>query len=135
MQKKILSRPLLEASRRLRRDATPTEQKLWACLRNRKLKGAKFRRQAVIGRFIVDFYCHESRLIVELDGAVHGRPDMQAHDAERQALLEAQGCCVLRFRNDEVEDDLSSVLEKIGKHLLRQQASDNDSPSPCGRGG
>jgi very-short-patch-repair endonuclease len=116
-QKKAMPRPLLKASRRLRREATQAEEKLWDCLRNRQLMEAKFRRQAVIDRFIVDFYCHASRLIVELDGGIHKHPDTRAHDAERRAELEARGYRVVRFRNEEVEDDLPAVLSTIAAHL------------------
>lgn len=108
-----MPRGLLIASRRLRRDATRAEYILWQHLRDRRLNGAKFRRQAVIGRSVVDFACHEHHLIIELDGSIHDSPAMAAYDEERQALLEAQGYRVLRFRNKEIIEQLSSVLERI----------------------
>src|SRR5690606_25291270 len=95
-RKKRMPEPMLVTSRQLRQKGTRAEALLWEHLRDRQLHGAKFRRQAVIGRFIVDFYCHEHRLVVELDGAVHDQPDIAAHDAERQEQLEAQGYRVLR---------------------------------------
>lgn len=103
----------LLASRRLRQEGTRAEAVLWEHLRDRQLEGAKFRRQAVIGRFIVDFYCHEHRLVVELDGAVHDQPDIAAHDSERQQHLEVQGYRVLRFNNRAVFTDIDGVLKII----------------------
>ncbi|MEM6502215.1 MAG: endonuclease domain-containing protein [Cyanobacteria bacterium P01_C01_bin.89] len=62
---------LLEKARQLRQESTSAEEILWSCLRNRQLNGMKFRRQHNLGQFIVDFYCHEARLVIEVDGLVH----------------------------------------------------------------
>ena len=100
-----------ETARTLRHELTPAEKKLWNAIRNRQLDGLKFRRQHPVGRFILDFFCAELRLVIELDGAIH---DGQiAHDAERSRMLNEFGYVVLRFRNDEVFSDLAGVLEKI----------------------
>lgn len=112
-----MPRGLLMVSRRLRKDATRAEYILWGHLRDRRLSGAKFRRQAVIGRSVVDFACHEHHLIIELDGSIHDSPEVIAYDQERQALLEAQGYRVLRFHNEEIIEHLSAVLERISSYL------------------
>ncbi|MEN3027394.1 MAG: DUF559 domain-containing protein [Chlorobiota bacterium] len=102
-----------EMARQLRREATSAESLLWEFLRDRRLGGLKFRRQHPIGNFIVDFYCHERRLIVELEGSIHDEPEQAAYDEERFKWLQAQGYTVLRFRNEEVFEDLEGVLERI----------------------
>lgn len=103
----------LERVRAMRREATPAEARLWSALRGRRLAGAKFRRQMWVGGFIADFCCVEARLIVEVDGSQHGG----ARDARRDAMLNAAGYRVLRFWNNEVVDDLESVLVAIAGSL------------------
>jgi very-short-patch-repair endonuclease len=100
-----------EAARGLRRTATPAERVLWEALRAKRLEGLKFRRQHPVGRFVLDFYCPAHRLAVEVDGDVHD--EQRDRDAARTAEIEAFGCRVLRFRNDEVLNDLASVLARI----------------------
>ena len=110
------------ASEQLRHTSTPTEQMLWQTLRGGKLEGCKFRRQHAVGRFILDFYCAEHKLVVELDGAQH---EQQAErDAERTAHLNAYGYRVLRFTNKAVYDDIASVLQTIRAAIL-QDAPDS----------
>jgi very-short-patch-repair endonuclease len=106
------------AARALRRTETPTEQLLWAALRGRRLNGLKFRRQHPVGPFVLDFYCPERKLVVELDGAVHDGPLEQEQDAYRTFYLAAYGYRVLRFRNDEVLLNLPVVLERIATAAL-----------------
>jgi very-short-patch-repair endonuclease len=103
-------------ARQMRHDPTPAENALWQRLRNRRLAGAKFRRQYTIERFIVDFVCLEQRLIIEVDGNIHEQ--QQEYDAVRQAFLEAQGFRVLRFTNGDVLQSPDAVLEVIGEALL-----------------
>ena len=103
-------------ARQMRHEPTPAEDALWQRLRNRRVAGAKFRRQYSIERFIVDFVCLERRLIIEVDGAVHEQ--QQDYDAVRQAFLEAQGFCLLRFSNGEVLQSLDAVVEAIGEKLV-----------------
>ena len=107
--------PLLLRARELRQQQTSTEEILWIFLRGRRLQNAKFRRQHNIGRFIVDFYCHEARLVVELDGKIHDSRKVQ--DAERDAWMVESGLTVLRFENEAVWHRLDTVLEKICEHL------------------
>ena len=110
-------RHVVGIARRLRREATAVEETLWGRLRNRRLMGAKFRRQHPLGRYIADFYCQEARLVVELDGGVHSRADEKEYDTARQMAIEAIGITVLRFNNNDIEYDLEGVLEKIAEVL------------------
>jgi very-short-patch-repair endonuclease len=97
----------------MRRAMTPAEMRLWLRLRNRQLGGARFRRQAPIGPYIVDFFCPEKRLIVEVDGEQHGFDANMLRDAERTRWLEARGHRVLRFANSDVANDLDAVYAVI----------------------
>jgi very-short-patch-repair endonuclease len=103
--------PLVATARRLRRDQTDAERKLWFRLRDHRLAGLKFRRQMPIARYVVDFCCESARLIVEVDGGQHAARG--AEDKARTAALEAQGYLVLRFWNNEVLQNLDGVLEVI----------------------
>jgi very-short-patch-repair endonuclease len=105
------SAPVQERARELRREMTPAEKALWDRLRGRGLDGLKFKRQHPLGPFIADFYCAECRLVVEIDGDIH---DLQMeHDAARTERFELYGYRVIRFRNEQVLDDLESVLASI----------------------
>lgn len=107
---------LLERARKLRKQQTPAEQILWECLRNRGLLNTKFRRQHNIGRYIVDFYCHEKLLIIELDGSIH--VNQQAEDSIRENWLKSNNFTVIRFKNEEVFNDIELVLQKISQALI-----------------
>jgi very-short-patch-repair endonuclease len=98
-------------AKEMRRAPTAAENALWRALRRDALSGLRFRRQHAIGQFIVDFYCSKSTLVIEVDGPVHQGNEEQ--DAARQQLLEARGLLVLRFTNEQVLEDLSSVLHAI----------------------
>ena len=111
-------RNVVELARGLRGRQTSTEEMLWARLRNRRLAGAKFRRQHPLVRYIADFYCHEARLVIELEGGLHDREEQREYDAIRQETIEQQGIVVLRIRNDEVKQDLESVLIRIVDALM-----------------
>jgi very-short-patch-repair endonuclease len=100
-------------ARRLRRTATPAEQRLWFELRRRPIAGTHFRRQTPMGPFIVDFVCHGARLAVELDGGAHLAPDAALRDVEKQAWVEGRGYRVLRFSNEAVLADAAGVAEAI----------------------
>ena len=107
-----------EYARELRHKTTEVEQKLWELLRNRRLKGKKFRRQHAIANYVVDFYCNECKLAVELDGNFHTEAEAKEYDKSRTALLNELGITVLRFWNEDVIKDSSKVLQKISDHLL-----------------
>lgn len=100
-----------QLAREKRRAATPAENALWQHLRTRQLIGAKFRRQHCIEPFIVDFYCRDANLVIEVDGPIHSRT--REEDAIRQEYLEQAGLTVIRFTNEEVLQSLESVLERI----------------------
>jgi very-short-patch-repair endonuclease len=104
--------PRLKAlAKAMRREPVMTERTLWRVLRDRRLEGLKFRRQVVIGRYIVDFLCLRHRLIVEADGPFH--EDNAAHDAERDAWLASQRFRVVRFANLRIETRAHEVVTEI----------------------
>jgi very-short-patch-repair endonuclease len=105
-----------ERAREFRKDATVAEKVLWQSLRDRRLEGRKFRRQHAIDRFIVDFYCRDASLVVELDGDVHAQ--LVERDAERAEILMRAGLTVIRFTNDEVLTALDDVLDRIRRYLI-----------------
>ena len=104
-------------AKRLRKKTTPAEEKLWKHLRNRQLKNLKFRRQHPIKYYIADFYCHEVRLVIELDGGIHKKKAIKDRDENRQAEIERFDLHVLRFKNEEVMENVEGVLEKIKKFI------------------
>lgn len=93
----------------MRRAPTPTEATLWEYLRRRQISGVKFRRQHIIAGWIVDFYCPQLRLAIEVDGPVHD----SAEDAARDETLFELGIQVLRVTNDDVEQHIDDVIERI----------------------
>ena len=104
---------MLDRQRRLRRDATDAERALWRLLRPRHLEGYKFRRQHVLGRYILDFFCPTALLAIEVDGGQHYMPAGLASDAERTVELEAAGVRVLRFSNRDVLTNVEGVGDTI----------------------
>ena len=114
---------------RLRRDITDAEHALWAVLRNRPLAGFKFRRQATIGAFIVDFLCVEASLVVELDGGQHNAEA----DQSRAAALAAQSLRVIRFWNHDGMSNLNGVAHIINAALLKKTLT-QPSPAKAGEG-
>ncbi|HEX5935940.1 MAG TPA: endonuclease domain-containing protein [Pseudorhizobium sp.] len=97
-------------ARAMRADATRAEDMLWDALRDRRLEGAKFRRQVPLQHYILDFVCFERRLIVEVDGWQHAE---SRSDAVRDAFFRSQGFRVLRFWNEEVEENINGVCLRI----------------------
>ncbi|MCC5652134.1 endonuclease domain-containing protein [Nostoc sp. XA013] len=112
-----LWKKLKPLARQMRCEPTPTEKLLWQKLRDKQLLGFKFRRQQTIDRFIVDFYCNEARLVVEVDGEIHNYT--QQEDAIRQEFLESLGLKVVRFRNEDILERMERVLQDIGAWLQR----------------
>ena len=104
---------LVEIARRLRQEQTPAEEVFWQMIRNRQLAGLKFRRQHQIGPYIVDFYCAEYGLIIELDGTVHDLPRLKKKDAKRDAYLVSLGNAIQRIPNQRVLEDTWNVLREI----------------------
>lgn len=101
------------AARELRQVETETEKIMWESLRGRRLNGLKFRRQHPYEHYVLDFFCVEHQLVVELDGSVHDVLDQAAYDEDRTRFLNEHGLRVIRFRNEEVKKNLPSVLRRI----------------------
>ena len=101
----------LENARRLRKEMTPHERKLWY-LFLRKYP-VKIYKQRIIGRFIMDFYCASAKLVIEIDGSQHYEPQGMTHDAERTVFLSTLGLEVLRFSNRDIDRDFHGVCEQI----------------------
>ena len=118
---------LKERARELRQKQTPAEELLWELLRDRQCCELKFRRQHQFGDYLLDFYCHEAKLAVELDGEPHNTAAWQKKDAARDAYLKSQGVTSLRFENRFAVETPEVILEAIALHLA--------SSSPSGRGG
>jgi very-short-patch-repair endonuclease len=100
-------------AREMRKRPTPAEMILWETLRGRKILDCKFRRQFALDCFILDFYCQELNLVIEVEGGIHSEPGQMAHDENRDGYLRSAGCTILRFPNEAVIRDLRSVLLKI----------------------
>jgi very-short-patch-repair endonuclease len=112
---------LLRFAHTLRRSMTCSEKIVWEYLRNRKLHGFKFRRQHPINVFIVDFFCYELQLAVELDGSVHNSTYQKERDIERTKVLKGLGITVIRFTNDEVENNTERVLKLLRENIEEQK--------------
>ncbi len=108
-----------QAARRLRRDMTLAERRLWRELRAHRVMCAWFRRQAPLGPYIADFVCHARKLVIEVDGGQHCG---SGHDARRDAWMRAEGYRVLRFWNNEVLSNPEGVMDRISRALSVQEA-------------
>ena len=104
---------LLIFAKTMRTNATDAENLMWQILRAKRFMNLKFRRQHVIAPYIVDFYCHELGLVIELDGSQHGTDDGKEYDAERTKFLEALGLTVVRYWNHDVLGQMDVVLEDL----------------------
>ena len=124
---------ILTHARSLRGKQTDAENLLWMLLRDRRLDGFKFRRQHPISRYIIDFYCHEAMLAIELDGGGHNLEETAEYDRLRSLELESAGIHVVRFWNNEVLKDIEVVMECI--YQLLQERSENPlTPAPLPEG-
>ena len=117
----------------LRKEMSKTEIGLWMGLQGRQLDGFKFRRQHGIGPYVVDFYCAEARLAIELDGDSHSTPEARQYDASRDKFISKQNVKVVRFTNREVYENFEGVLQKI-RELLGSRTTAS-SPEAEARGG
>ena len=108
---------LLNRRKELRRKQTPQEEKLWWYLKDRRLLGFKFRRQTSIGGYILDFYCAEKRLIIEIDGEIHNKNDNREYDKIRDKFFKELDYKVLRFKNKQVDEDMNKVIKIIEENF------------------
>jgi very-short-patch-repair endonuclease len=115
------------AARRLRGASTPGEAELWEALRDRRLGGLKFRRQHPTGRFVVDFYCPELRLAVELDGPIHLAPEVAERDRWREDVIAARGVTFVRVSQKNI-DPIEAVTQ------IRRAIDESNLPSPAQSG-
>jgi very-short-patch-repair endonuclease len=112
----------VERARALRKKMTPPELALWFRLRELKVRGWHFRRQAPEGAYIADFVCRKAKLVVEVDGVHHADAAQSAHDQTRDAILVRSGFTVLRFWATDVRDELDGVMDRIVEALLAADA-------------
>lgn len=105
-------------AKELRKTMTESEMVFWEIVRNRRIKGFKFRRQHPISNFIADFYCHELKLIVEIDGEIHNKVDNKEYDKGRTAELGYLGISVVRFTNDEIHHSPELVVRKLKEKIV-----------------
>ncbi len=111
---------IFENARNLRHRLTAAEKILWEKIRNRKLRGLKFRRQHPIKKYIADFYCAEYKVVIELDGGIHNNSEVKDNDQVRTHDLEKSGICVIRFTNEEVMGDVCGVLKRIEDIIFKR---------------
>lgn len=105
----------LETARLLRKNMTNYEELLWERLKGKQISGLRFRRQHPIDIFIADFYCHDARLVIEIDGDIHIQ--QIEYDDGRTAEIEKFGIKVIRFTNSEIVNNIEAVINKIGNYL------------------
>ncbi|MFA4872289.1 MAG: endonuclease domain-containing protein [Patescibacteria group bacterium] len=123
--------------RHLRQSMPSAESIIWKHIRNRRLSGIKFRRQHSIGKFVVDFYCLEVKVAIEIDGGSHTASEVvETKDQDRQKFIESLGIKVLRYDNLSVYESLNNVLNDISENILSPSPQfPSPQPSPKGEGG
>ena len=117
----------IQAARILRKRMTPTEKSIWKYLSNRGFCKFKFRRQYPIRGFILDFFCPERKLGIEIDGPIHDK--RKAYDRAREEIINDLGINILRFKNKDIEKDLMSVLRQIKRYVIPSPHSGEGCPS------
>ena len=110
-------KPLFQMARELRNRATNSETILWGYLKTKPL-GFKFRRQHPFSIYILDSYCRSLKLVFEVDGSIHKLPEIKHNDEKRQSLLQQEGLTVLRFTNDQIENEFETVIKPIENLLI-----------------
>jgi very-short-patch-repair endonuclease len=103
-------------ARSLRQNQTETEKIVWNLLRNKGLYGLKFRRQHVIEGFVVDFYCHEYKLALEIDGKVHEK--QKEYDTLRETIIANKGISFIRMKNEDIQNNIEMIKEKIKERIM-----------------
>jgi very-short-patch-repair endonuclease len=125
---------LLDFARKLRKEQTSPESLLWYLLRDRRLLGYKFRRQYPLPPYVLDFYCDELKLGVELDGGQHNADEHAARDERRDAFIRARGIEVVRYWNHDVLLQTEDVLEDLIRRLSLKARPSPPTPLPKGEG-
>ena len=110
---------LTATARKLRHNATPAEEKIWTVLRGRKMQGYKFTRQKPIYYFILDFYCAELLLGIEIDGRIHTK--LAERDTERSVEIESFGIKIIRYKNEEVLNNLENVQRDLSQQITKRK--------------
>ncbi|MFZ4166625.1 endonuclease domain-containing protein [Brevundimonas sp. NPDC058933] len=110
-----------DRARKLRQSSGRAEERVWSALRGGRIDGHKFRRQHPIGPYVVDFACDRSRLIIEIDGAVHQLDEVMARDRKRQQALETLGWTVIRMTNDQIFSAPEALIDAVRRHAGRLQ--------------
>jgi very-short-patch-repair endonuclease len=103
----------LRQARELRQLMTPPERLLWEQVRRKQILGLKFRRQQVVEGFVVDFFCHQAKLVIEIDGSIHDTPDRKKEDEHRRNVFALRGLEEIRFRNENVMHNIDDVVKQI----------------------
>ncbi len=111
-------RSTIAFAKELRKNGTEAEAILWERLRKKAVEGFRFCRQHPIGPYIADFFCNEALLVIEVDGGIHFKVELQNRDRLRDAAMKKHGLRILRFTNQEVEIDLDEVVKRIRTALL-----------------
>ena len=113
---------IFEKAKILRKNMTEAEQKLWEILRNKKMLEYRFKPQHPIDIFIADFYCHALKLVIEVDGGIHKNIDQREYDIGREEELNNWGIKVIRFSNDEIENDINIVKKEIEQTCTQRRS-------------
>ena len=106
---------IFKRAKELRKSSTEAEKVLWKFLRNRNFHNMKFRRQHPISSYIVDFYCHEKNLVIEVDGGIHNLTEEKENDQVRENDLKELGLKILRFKNEDILKNIDQVIKRIEK--------------------
>ena len=117
-------------AKNLRKKMTVCEKILWKRLKNKNIRGVKFRRQHPIGYYIADFYCHEAHLVIEVDGPIHSNMVRKEHDENRTAELDRLGIRVIRFTNQDIKTRIGWVLQTIRQTVIECLKNERN-PSDC----
>ena len=119
---------IFEKAKCLRESMTDSELKLWEELKGKRILGLRFRSQHPIDIFIADFYCHPVKLVVEVDGGIHKSRDKKEYDIGRTGELNILGIDVIRFTNEEIENDINYVIKEIERICIKRQSELSQSP-------
>jgi N-acetyl-alpha-D-muramate 1-phosphate uridylyltransferase len=125
---------LFKRAEELRKFCTWEEEIVWGYLSGNKL-GVRFRRQHPLLFYIADFYCHQLKLVIEIDGSIHNKEDIKINDAQRQIEIEKLGITVIRFNNSQVKNNPEKIVEDINKKIQELQNSRDQSSPPAGGAG